>query len=145
MLSNNERLLEVNNERVPRWMTFTMWLAAVYNVVWGSWVVLFPLSAFRLLGMPPPNYPQIWQCVGMIVGVYGVGYACAARDPMRHWPIVLVGLLGKLCGPIGFMTSVYKGELPLKFGLLLLTNDFIWWIPFTLILHEAVHKGLKSR
>ena len=39
-----------------------------------------------------PRYPQIWQCVGMIVGVYGVGYLVAASDPLRHWPIVLVGM-----------------------------------------------------
>ena len=41
--------------------------------------------------------------MGMIVGVYGIGYLIAARDPRTHWPIVLVGLLGKVFGPIGFV------------------------------------------
>ncbi len=118
----------------PRWITLTLGLAALYNIVWGAWVVLFPLSLFRLLDMPPPNYLSLWQCVGMIVGVYGVGYACAARNPVQHWAIVLVGFLGKILGPIGFMTAVIKGELPLRFGYMLLINDIIWWIPFTLIL-----------
>ena len=27
-----------------------------------------------LAGMERPVYPMIWQCMGMIVGVYGVGY-----------------------------------------------------------------------
>lgn len=129
--------------RAPRWMSVTLWHAAVYNVLWGVWIVLFPLTAFHLLGMPAPNYPQIWQCVGMIVGVYGIGYACAALAPYRHWPIVLVGLLGKLLGPLGFFMSVLKGELPWRFGCLLLSNDFLWWIPFTLILYGAV-KAYKS-
>lgn len=128
----------------PRWMSVTLWLAAAYNITWGAWVILFPLSTFQLLGMPLPNYPQIWQCVGMIVGVYGVGYACAALNPLRHWPIVLVGLLGKLLGPLGFLSAATRGELPWKFGIINLTNDLIWWIPFTLILIHAVRNRQKS-
>ena len=46
----------------------------------------------------------------MIVGVYGVGYATAALDPSRHWPVVLVGLLGKIFGPIGFLSAVVGGR-----------------------------------
>ncbi len=118
-------------------MGTVLWIAAVYNVLWGAWVVLFPLAAFHLLHMPVPNYPQIWQCVGMIVGVYGIGYACAALDPYGQWPLVLVGLLGKLFGPMGFLMAGLQGTLPWRFGFLLLTNDFIWWIPFGLILLGA--------
>ena len=132
----------------PNWMSVTLWLAAGYNILWGAWIVLFPLAAFHLLQMPVPNYPQIWQCVGMIVGVYGIGYGCAALDPYRQWPIVLVGLLGKLFGPLGFLMSVLQGNLPLRFGCLLLTNDFLWWIPFTLILYgtfKAYRAALSRR
>jgi small multidrug resistance pump len=129
--------------RGPRWMSVTLWLAAVYNIVWGGWVVLFPLSFFQWLALPPPNYPQIWQCLGMVVGVYGIGYACAAPHPLRHWPIVLVGLLGKLCGPLGFLVAVSKGELPWRFGFLLLANDLIWWVPFALILYRTFEEARR--
>jgi hypothetical protein len=118
-------------------MSITLWLAAVYNILWGSWVALFPFAAFQWLGMNLPNYPQIWQCLGMVVGVYGIGYACAASAPLRHWPIVLVGLLGKLFGPLGFLLAALQGELPWKFGYLLLANDLVWWAPFLLILHSS--------
>ena len=57
--------------------------AGVYNVLWGAFAVLFPAAIFDWLGMPQPNYPQFWQCIGMIVGVYGLGYAIAAFDPAR--------------------------------------------------------------
>ena len=115
------------------------WLraAAVYNLVWGAWVVLFPGHYFTLVGMEPPRYVELWQCVGMIVGVYGVGYAVAARDPLRHWPIVLVGLLGKILGPIGFVQAIVNGSLPWAFGWTLLTNDLLWWAPFSWILWRA--------
>ena len=73
----------------------------------------------------------------MIVGVYGIGYIIAATDPNRHWPIVLVGLLGKIFGPIGFAKALYTGVFPLTFGINIIFNDLIWWIPFYLILKRA--------
>jgi len=119
-------------------------LAAIYNWVWGASVVLFPSWFFDMAGMDRPAYPQIWQCVGMIVGVYGIGYWIAAYDPERHWPIVLVGLLGKILGPIGFIGAVLEGSFTLKAGLTILTNDLIWWVPFTLLLWRAF-KGSVSQ
>ncbi len=112
-------------------------LAAAYNILWGAWVVLFPNSIFDFAGLPRPLYPQIWQCVGMIVGVYGVGYWIAASDPNRHWPIILVGFLGKILGPIGFVQAFYEGVFNWKFGLTLITNDLIWWAPFSILLWRA--------
>jgi hypothetical protein len=112
-------------------------VAAVYNVLWGAWVVLFPHALFDWAGLARPNYPGLWQCVGMIVGVYGVGYWVAAKDPFKHWPITLVGFLGKILGPIGFAEALWTGVFNLRFGATILTNDLIWWIPFFLILRES--------
>ena len=111
--------------------------AAVYNVAFGAWAVLWPASAFDLAGLEQPTYPELWQCIGMIVGVYGIGYAIAARDPIRHWPIVLVGLLGKILGPIGFLGAVLRDRVPLEAGLVIVTNDLIWWPGFALALWLA--------
>jgi ligand-binding SRPBCC domain-containing protein len=126
----------------------TLWLrgAGVYNLLWGLVVIAFPHWLFDLCGIPRLNYPEIWQCVGMIVGVYGIGYWIAANDPRRHWPIVLVGLLGKLFGPIGFAVAVAREVFLPSFGLTILTNDLIWWVPFILILWDAfLHRTLRDR
>jgi hypothetical protein len=77
----------------------------------------------------------------MIVGVYGVAYIIAARDPVRYWPIVFAGLLGKLLGPVGFLYSALQGRLPWVAGLIILTNDIVWWIPFGLVLANAYRKS----
>ena len=103
----------------------------------GVFAGLFPLAYWDWIGIAPPLYPTLWQCIGMIVGVYGVGYLVAATDPRRHWPIVLVGFLGKLFGPIGFLMSALNGTLPWSFGWINITNDLIWWIPFGLYLRDA--------
>ncbi len=127
-------------------MTTALRLAGVYNLLWGAWSVLFPHHFWSLLDMPQPNYPFLWQCIGMIVGVYGVGYWFAATDVARHWPIVLVGLLGKIFGPLGFIDAHFVRDLvPLRFGITLLTNDLIWWIPFALMLRHAYRVNESDR
>ncbi len=121
-------------QTAPRWMGRVLRAAGIYNVVWGALVVLFPLQPFAWVGLQPPRYPELWQCIGMIVGVYGIGYWIAASDPRRHWPIVLVGLLGKVFGPLGFLLSATRGSLPWSAGWTIVANDLIWWVPFAGIL-----------
>ena len=117
-----------------------LWAAALYNVAFGLFAGLFPGAYWSWLGMPQPLYPSLWQCIGMIVACYGIGYAFAAREPLRLWPIVLVGLVGKVLGPAGFLFALAGGELPLRYGWILLTNDLIWWLPFALIVRAGYRR-----
>lgn len=112
--------------------------AGVYNIAFGLWAVLTPELWFEWSGLPQPAYPMIWQGVGMIVGVYGVGYLIASGSPLRHWPIVFVGFLGKVLGPAGFTWAIAQGDLPLRAGWIIILNDLIWWIPFAMILWATV-------
>lgn len=134
----------IRNHDAPIWMSYMLVVAAVYNAVWGGVVVLFPDLLFEWAGMTLPRYPELWQCIGMMVGVYSVGYLAAAWDPYGHWPIVLVGLLGKIAGPVGFVKAIYVGSLPLAFGVTILTNDLIWWIPFGLVLTGAYKRAGRT-
>ncbi|MBX3461854.1 MAG: alkyl hydroperoxide reductase [Planctomycetes bacterium] len=127
----------MSSESGPRWARPVLLAAAAYNLLFGALVVLFPLGWFAAAGMPPPDLPCLWQCIGMVVGVYGVGYACAAAAPLRHWPIVLVGLAGKLLGPVGFVDAAVRGQLPWRAGWLIVANDMLWWLPFALLLRAA--------
>jgi len=124
----------------PRWMRLWLIAAGVYNIVWGTAMVLAPARTLQMLGVSPATpelWPQLWACIGMIVGVYGIGYLIAARDPARHWPIILVGLIGKILGPVGFVDAALSGHLPWSMGITILTNDLLWWIPFAMILWYA--------
>ena len=112
-------------------MSWVLYAAGAYNLAWGTLVVCVPLLFFQWAHAAPPNYPEM--------GVYGVGYLVAARDPFRHWAIVLVGFLGKLFGPIGFLNSLRRGTTtyPRAFGWINVTNDLIWLVPFAIILYRA--------
>lgn len=111
--------------------------AAVYNLLWGSINVLFPELLFTVIGMPPPDYPALWRVVGMFVLVFAPAYWWAGRFPERHAHLILIGLLGKVLGPLGFVWSTVTTELPLAFGWTVLTNDLIWWLPFLLYLRAV--------
>ncbi len=100
--------------------------AAIYNALFGAFASLFPNTIFDWLGIVRPNYPQLFQCIGMIVGVYALGYWLVWRDPLRYGAFVYLGLLGKVLGPIGFVVSALRGELPWSFGWLNVFNDLIW-------------------
>jgi hypothetical protein len=125
----------------PSWMKLALAAAGFYNIVWGAIVIFAPNLFFDLAGMARPNYPELWQCIGMIVGVYGVGYWIASGDPVRHWPIVLVGLLGKVLGPLGMVKALWEGRFPVSFAWINITNDLIWWLPFGLILVHAANRS----
>jgi small multidrug resistance pump len=60
-----------------------------------------------------------------------------ARDPVRLWPLVFVGFLGKFFGPLGVAFGVITNQTPPEALITILPNDLIWWIPFILILRHA--------
>lgn len=104
--------------------------AALYNLLWGTAIILFPHRSIRLLGLPATTPVPLWQVIGMLVMVYAPGYFWAARHPARHRQLVLIGMVGKAFGPVGFAWAAARGDLPRSFGLTILTNDLLWWPAF---------------
>jgi hypothetical protein len=114
---------------------YVFYAAALYNLLWGVAVVLFPTVPFKLVGIPLEKVGDIgvlfWQCIGMFVGVFAIGYWLAARDPERYAGFILIGCLGKIFGPIGFLYGwLWLGHMPGQVGLTILTNDLLWWPAF---------------
>jgi hypothetical protein len=116
-------------------LTFT--LAGIYNIVWGIWANIDPNWLFRFAGMPLLNYPEIFGCLGMVIGLYGVVYLEIARKPERGFVLALVGFVGKVLGPAGLIYFIYIGKWTLPSIIMCVTNDFIWWIPFLIYLFDA--------
>lgn len=104
-------------------------LAAVYNVVWGVVVILFPTLLFDLLHVAPPNYPFLMSGIGLFVALYGYGYWVVSRDLRAYPQLVVIGFLGKALGPIGWLFTVWRGEIPARTLLINVFNDLIW-LPF---------------
>lgn len=111
--------------------------AGFYNLGWGVFSIVDSQWLFRFAGMPLQNYPEIFACLGMVIGLYGVLYLEVARVPERGWLLAAVGLLGKVLGPIGWLKIVWSGQWPIATLILCVTNDLIWWVPFGLYLYDA--------
>ena len=121
----------------PHWTGRALRLAAALDLVGGGLLVLWPAALLSWAGMAPPTHPEAWQGLGLLVGVYGLGYALAARQPYRLWPMVAAGLLGKALVPLGFLWAASLGRIPWELGLPVLAFGPIWWVPFGLILRGA--------
>ncbi len=133
------------SEYVSRVYRLIFIAAAAYNAGFGLWAAWFPQAFFSLFHLLPPRYPAIWACLGMVVGLYGVGYAYAAWRLDRAFPFIAIGLAGKVLGPIGWVISVRSGEMPFRTFPLIVFDDLIWWLPFGMFLLEGtpVTKFLK--
>jgi hypothetical protein len=114
--------------------------AGVYNLAFGLWATVWPMAFFELFAIAPPRYPGIWACLGMVVGVYGLLYLHAAWRLETAWPIVAVGLLGKVLGPVGMALS-FGDDWPRRLGMLCIYNDLVWWLPFGLFLLRGTVAG----
>jgi hypothetical protein len=108
-------------------------LAGCYNLAFGLWASIWPLHFFTFFQIELPRYPAIWACLGMVVGIYGLLYWYVAWKPEDGRPIVAVGLLGKLLGPVGMAFSI-GDDWPRRLAMLNVYNDLIWWMPFSLFL-----------
>ncbi len=120
-------------------------LAAAYHVAFGILVVFWPNYFFNLLRLRNENVP-LWQYLGIMIGVYGAGYAYAAWRLDRGLPLIAISLAGKILALIGFIcTAGVYYDWPLRTLTLYIFSDVIWWIPFTMYLLEGTQAGGRIR
>jgi hypothetical protein len=119
--------------------------AGCYNIAWGVYSAIDPQWLFRFAGMPLQNYPEIFACLAMVVGLYGPLYWEVARRPEQGWLIAAIGWTGKVLGPLGMIRLIWTGAWPLSAAVLCVGNDLVWWIPFGMYLYDAWPEFLKER
>ncbi|MCZ6690354.1 MAG: hypothetical protein O7H41_12180 [Planctomycetota bacterium] len=124
---------------------FTFFAAGGYNILWGLVSAVYPVWFFQLARMEEPRYPEVFACLGMVIGLYGVLYIRVAIEPESGLWVALIGLIGKTLGPTGCAFLVVQGKWPVRSLFLIFANDIIWWIPFGLYLHDAIRAtGMSS-
>lgn len=128
----------MNTLQAKPWMTNVLVAAGVYNLAWSAFAICFPQSSLQIIGLDSASSHPLWQGMGMVIGVFGIGYLLAARDPYRHWLVIFMGLLSKVLSPLGFAIGLANGTMPAAMGWALIPNDLIWWIPFAVILYAAL-------
>ena len=113
--------------------------AGGYNILAGASMILFYHEGFKLLGISKPEFSLPIQLVGLLVGIFGIGYLMVERAPVENRNVLLLGFLSKLLGPLLAVAYVIKGELPMTMLPVLFFADTIYLIPFWLIYLSLIH------
>lgn len=126
-----------NQNPLNSWMYLLLKFAGGYNILAGVSMILFYHEGFELLGISKPEFSMPIQLVGLLVGIFGVGYLMVERAPVENRNILLLGFLSKLLGPLLAVAYIIKGELPMAMLPVLFFADTIYLIPFWLIYRRA--------
>jgi peroxiredoxin len=121
------------NRAIPSWMILVVRIAAVYHFFLGLFMALFPKVIFVWLGIHPPDYLFIWQSLGTLVALYGLAYYLASYNIVKHYPIILVGLLSNTFVTVAFVFAYFSDQIHANFFWLVFINDVVWLGPFTFI------------
>lgn len=125
-------------QNAPKWQRVALLVAALQCLLWGMFILALPERSSIIYGFAKvPMELFLWQGTGLVIFLFGVGYAIAATNPRQHWSVLLIGLIAKILGPVGMLWSVIQGDVPHQVLYLIPINDLIWWLPFTMILRDA--------
>jgi hypothetical protein len=128
----------------PRWMGRLLLAAGSYHILFALWTNAWPHLGFDWCGLPRPNHPMLWRALGLVSGALGLGFLIASRNPIQHWPIVLVGFFKATVSLILIGLAIFHQDIPFNTIWFLLVDDLIWWLPFAMILWAALqaHAGI---
>lgn len=133
-------VFDCRNDRCnsPGWMGRLLVCAGLYHIAFALWTNAWPHLGFDICGLPRPNHPMLWRAIGIISGTLGLGFLIASRDPVRHWPIVLIGFIKSSASILLVGIAILHRDIPLVTIWFLLIDDLIWWFPFAMILWAAL-------
>lgn len=126
----------VREKPLLSWMKFVLRFVAIYNVLAGLHMLILRHETYDMIGMAPPDIDFPIQLVGILVGLFGVGYYMVAKSPLENRNVLLLGFWSKFLGSCLGTYYVLRGILPPKFVLVYFFADIIYLIPFYLILRR---------
>ncbi len=129
---------------IMRWMRIVLVTGGAYHLAFALWAILCPTHALGWFDCTAPGHPLLWQMFGVISAILGLGLMIAAKNPIQHWPIVLLGFIESIVAIVMIGVAVFKEELPATALILLAVNDIIWLPFFGLILWATLraHTGI---
>ncbi len=131
---------------VPRpWMQYLLLAAGIYNILWGLIAFVRPNYFLTQLHIDFANSAMISKAVGFLEIVFGLAYLMASQKPFKHWLIIFVGFIVKLCIAIAYGYYMSRGLAPEQMKFMVIANDVIWLLPFGVILYRAFEHYQSTR
>ena len=117
-------------------MKFLLRFVAVFNVLAGLFMLIGYHETYKIIGMNKPDISFPIQLVGILVGLFGVGYYLVAKSPIENRNVLLLGFWSKFLGSCLATYCIVRGQLPLRFVAVYFFADIIYLPPFYLILRR---------
>lgn len=110
-----------------------LWFAGGYNLLAGLGMLCLYHEGFKLLGVEKPSFNLPVQLVGVLVGLFGVGYWLVAASPVENRNVLALGFWSKALGSVLGCYYTAAGKLPLWFLGVLFVSDIVYLVPFYVI------------
>ncbi len=124
-------------EPLKPWMRWLLRFVGGYNLLAGLTMMVFYHESFKLLGVPKPQLMLPLQLVGILVGLFGVGYLLVASNPIENRNLLMLGFWSKALGSALGVGYVLLGKLPLIFLVILFFADIVYLPPFFVIMRRV--------
>ena len=108
-----------------KWMRIVLVTGGIYHLLFAAWTFFCPMHALGLFKCEAVWQPILWQTFGIISAILGLGLVIAAKNPIQHWPIVLLGFIASIIAISLIGSAVFREELPATALLMLGVNDVI--------------------
>jgi hypothetical protein len=118
------------------WMFWLLVFAGCYNLLVCLNLGVFYHEALRFFGLPKPQILLFVQLVGILVGLFGVGYLMVARHPVENRNLLLLGFLSKALGTALAVGYFLLGKVSIAFMILVVFSDLVYLPPFLVILRR---------
>lgn len=126
-------------------MRFVLRFAGTYNLLAGMSMICFYHEGCKMFGIPKPELILPIQLVGILVGLFGVGYHLVAANPIENRNLLMLGFWSKLLGSVAAVVYVGFGDLPLAFLPFLFFSDVIYLPPFYVIMQRLYRLAAVER
>lgn len=131
--------------QAPAWTKFTLLAAGCYSLAGAVAALVWPAWFGAWFGTPSPASLELSHILVALTAAMGVAYLLAARNPIRHWPTVLMALSAKLAITAWLAADIAAGRLPERTWLVVAFDDVIWLGPLAMVLKSAYDAHLERR
>lgn len=126
------------------WMKAILLTAFITTSVSGIIAIFFPSFIFKTYQLSIPNHLFIWEELGVVQVLFGLGYLISFFNPYRNWVPVLMGLLFNIFSAcLFFWNLTFVPDLATLTGYILVAH-IIWIIPFSLVLFKTYERTLTA-
>lgn len=122
-------------------MRFLLRFAGFFNLLAALCMMCFYHEGYRWLGLKGPELALPVQVMGVLVGLFGVGYLLVAARPLENVNLLHLGFWSKAISSAFALAHVAAGNLPWLFVPILLFADVAYLPFFWIILRHLKRHG----